>query len=86
MRSAAVRAVAVKAQQAMRAQCSTLDTTSGAIESNQSKLGAINAKMRQQLRSMRSSTCYIILMLVVVFVLFFLTFLLMKVAPKPRPR
>ena len=79
----ALRDRSMQARQAVRAHCSTLDTTSTSIDKNRSKLDQNMSRLRQQLRSMRSSTCYILLMLVAVFALFTFTFLLMKVAPKP---
>ena len=82
--AAGLRDRTLKAQSAVRAHCSTLETTSAAVESNQTRLNAVNTKLRQQLRSMSSSTCYILLMLMMVTILFMFTYMLMKIAPKRR--
>ena len=57
-------------------------TVMGIVLANRSKLDTVSGKLRQQLRAMGTSTCYIMLMLLVTCVLFIFTVLLMKVKSK----
>lgn len=66
----------------MRDDCNTLDATSERLDSSQAQLGENNTRLREQIQSMRSSSCWICIMLMVVALLFVLTLLLMKLKSK----
>lgn len=49
----------LQARQAVRDDCNTLETTSAVMDTNAAQLGENNTRLRQQLKSMSSSTCLV---------------------------
>ena len=72
----------IQARQAVRNDNTTLDSTSAQLDGNQAKLDENNSRLRTQLAAMRSSSCWICMMIMVVCALFVFMFLMMKVVPK----
>ena len=77
-----MKAKSLKAREAVREDTATLDSTGSVMDDNQAKLDANNETLKQQVKSMRSSTCMTWLMLLMVVVLFIGTFLFMKLFKK----
>ncbi len=81
---AEMRNRSMQARQAVRDDMSTIDVTSGLLDTNQATMDKNNDRLKSQLKSMTSSTCIVWLMLLLVCLLFVFTFLLMKTFSKRR--
>ena len=69
----------------MRDDTATLESTASVLDLNQVKIDENNERLKQQVKSMRGSTCLTWLMLLVVCSLFVATFFFMKVFSKKKP-
>ena len=75
----------LQAREAVKDDTAVLESTASVLDLNQAKIDENNERLRQQVRSMRGSTCMTWLMLFVVCVLFVFTFVFMKTFRKQRP-